>query len=142
MKQYKKAFVKALCMTPLSFFVISLFCQHLFVVTLYQKIYCALQLQAIQYHPKGLCQGEEHSCEQERFRTDQEIKETCKRWGAGECEHFLKMFVYPVLDTHVSLEEFATFISLQKSASKEPIRHIQPTKSKVVEDALLYLLSF
>lgn len=44
--------------------------------------------------------------------------------------------------THVSLEEFATFISLQKSASKEPIRHIQPTKSKVVEDALLYLLSF
>lgn len=49
------------------------------------------------------------------------------------------MFVY--LDTHLGLEEFATSISLQKSASKETIQHIQPTKSNVMEDTFLYLLS-
>ncbi len=68
-----------------------------YIVSKKFTVYCSCR--PFSTTPKGLCQGEEHGCEQERFRRDHEIKETCERWGPGECEHFLKC-LYILLLTH------------------------------------------
>ncbi len=86
-------------MTPLSFLSSLSFVSTSLWLNCIKKctVYCSFR--PFSTTPKGLCQGEEHGCEQERFKRDHEIKETCEGWGPGECEHFLKC-LYILLLTH------------------------------------------